>query len=106
MSEYVLRLHKDGRDYFLRWSSVVDAPITPGLPEDAFLTYCTEHRDRLAVSLDFDEAVELAKRPCGTSDTYVPPMDVVDVVEGNRAGAEEEELTLRGVIMKYAREEP
>ena len=84
-------------DYYLEWSSIVDAPIMFGLELEEFkeyyrLKYGTDGMDDLDARL---ERVELN----GTS--YLDNRNVGDAISVNRAGPDESELTEEEIYQAY-----
>ena len=101
MSTYIIKLPCDGIDYYLLWSSIVDAPVTVGMTMDEFMAdykerYGTEGMDGLPARL---ERVEKT----GTSDA-VSRTPVRNWIEGNRAGELESELSFDEIVDAYIRQ--
>jgi len=98
MPHYIIKLDtKDGPRY-LEWSTVVDAPVTYGMPLDAFTKYwrkeygAADRNDRLEARLrDVD-----AKGTDSYSDASVDA-----TIANNRAGAGETRLTKEQIIEYY-----
>lgn len=93
MPRYIVKLTTPAGDRYLEWSTVVDAPVTYGMPLDEFTAY---YRDRYGS--DSDDA--FAARMARVEATGVSARDctVRDVVDYNRAGPNESTLTMKQLI--------
>lgn len=88
-------VHHDGK--FLEWSTVVDAPVTFGMSPSELRAYV---RDRYG-----SEGVEtlddrMARAVAHGTSCRAPAYSFDDIVEGNRAGANETELS-RAELVKF-----
>jgi len=103
MPRYIIKLPCDGQDYFMEWSSVVDAPVTYGMTWDEFQEYYRrEHGEEGMRGLP-----ERMKRvhQSGTSDAVVRD-SVQKWVKYNRAGENEKQLTYEEILDAYVRKRP
>ncbi len=102
MGHFICRFDVDGEARYLEWSTSVDAPITHGMTREAFGEYYREQHGHIAM---FDLEKRLARADAyGTSDLREPPEPLAEFVKGNRAGANETELTLAELIDQYCRD--
>lgn len=78
------------RDMYLEWSSIVDAPVSYGLPLAEFKeTYLNEYGEGAAAELE--QRLERVERT-GTS-MIRPETTAAELIAGNRAGKNERTLT-------------
>lgn len=101
MPRYIVKLPCDGDDYYLEWSSIVDAPVTGGMTLKEFHSYYkeqygTEGLDRLP------ERMERVNES-GTSDT-INRRPVEDWLAYNRAGEGEACISVEEIIELYIRQ--
>lgn len=89
-------------EYYLEWSSIIDAPITFGMSRDEFEVY---HRDEYGAHghRDFNDRMARVEK---TGSSYLLDTTACEVVSGNRAGPDESELTLDEVYQAYCLQEP
>jgi hypothetical protein len=98
MPRYIVKLTHGAQDYYLEWSTVVDAPVTYGMPLEEFREY---YRDEYGRVGEEDLAQRLARvEATGTSCRY-PDSTADSVVEGNRAGPGETCLSKQEIIRRY-----
>ena len=101
MGRNIIKLPCDGADYYLEWSSVVDAPVTDGMLLEEFEAYyCCRYGHS-----SMDGLVERLARvnETGTSD-MVSREDVTTWLVVNRAGDNERRLTVDEIVDKYIRQ--
>lgn len=97
MGNTLIRLERDTTEYFLQWSSIVDAPISYGMSESELREFYLEEYGRNG-SRDLDERIaECRKR--GTSSRMDKTAE--SVIRGNRAGEDETELSVDQIIDCY-----
>lgn len=97
MPRTIIKLRHEGTDYYLEWSSIVDAPVTYGMPFEEFTEYYRERYGGDGLTR-FAERMERV-RATGTSTHYGDSAE--EFVAYNRAGPEESCLTLEGIILGY-----
>lgn len=83
---------------FLEWSSVVDAPVTYGMPRAQFDSYMREEHGRHYFENDHPRLMARAVK-YGTSSRIHPSLE--DLVSFNRAGPKESCLTLDEILSRY-----
>jgi hypothetical protein len=88
-----------GKDYYLEWSSVVDAPVTQGVSLSVFKEYYLKTYGTNSESLLVERLKRVEKQ--GTSCMLGSPIE--ELVSGNRAGVEESEMTIDELIRSYCR---
>jgi hypothetical protein len=102
MPTYIIKLtdEKDNTDYYMEWSTVVDAPITYGLSLEEFKEYYQTQYGTAGMR-DLGYRMERVEEK-GTS--ALPPFDNMDeVLKHNRAGEGETCLDKEGLLERYCR---
>lgn len=102
MPSYILKLRdeKHGRDYYLEWSTIVDAPVTDGMTREEFMEYYKNRYGTAAMEREFGERMARVDAT-GTSSRI--DSSAADVWKHNRAGQEETSLDLEGILDRYCR---
>jgi hypothetical protein len=101
MPRYIMKItdEKENKDYYLLWSSVVDAPVTYGMSLDEFKEfYKGEYGDDGMLGLN--DRLERVEKT-GTSAALYNSTD--SFFEYNRAGENETCLDKEGILDKYCR---
>jgi len=100
MPKFIIKMEKDGEERYLEWSTIVDAPVTYGMPYDEFLEYYrVEHGARSMDDL-LSECGRMERvRKNGTSEHG--SKSVHDTISCNRAGDKESEITYDEIWQKY-----
>lgn len=100
MPRYIMKLtdEKEKKDYYLEWSTIVDAPVTFGMELGEFREYCRHEYGQNGLR-DFDERIARANEK-GIS-AYPPFDDMNSYFRYNRAGGNETTLTKEQIIEKY-----
>lgn len=103
MGTYIVKIPCDGIEYYLEWSSIVDAPVTHGMTIEEF----TEHYKEKYGSDGLSKLDDRLRRvhETGTSDA-VCREPVEEWIKNNRAGDNETELTLDQIVDEYIRRKP
>lgn len=86
MPRFIVRL--EGR--YFEWSTVVDSPITAPMTREEFAAYYREEYGRSAMT-EFEERMVRVEERGVSAFAYESAEDLMD---GNRAGADESEMTL------------
>lgn len=105
MPTFIIKLHdeRDGKDYYMEWSTIVDAPVTYGLPKKEFEEYYgQEYGD--SGSLKLPKRMARVEKT-GTSASS-PNDSLENLISCNRAGDEETSLTKEQLIDKYCINRP
>jgi len=107
MPSYIVKFPCDGVDYYLLWSSVVDAPVTYGMTLAEFeeyyaLQYGISEEWSSPLRIAFDKRMERVEKS-GTSDSICRD-PVEQWIECNRAGENQEQLTFDEIVEKWVRE--
>jgi len=98
MPKFIVKLD----EFYLEWSTIVDAPVSLGMPLSEFKAW---YRGKYGSDGMNDLPGRLARvEKTGTSSHGGPPVD--DLISGNRAGPDEDELTRDELIAAYCRLEP
>ena len=101
MPRYILKLHDDkfGKDYYMEWSTIVDAPVTYGVSLKEFKEYYqAEYGNEGMKELDNRMKRVEAK---GTSSLIDDSGD--DLIMHNRAGEDEVSLTKEELLEVFCR---
>jgi hypothetical protein len=97
---YIIKLEDGEKEYYLEWSTVVDAPVTFGMSKDDFLRhYAHQYGHSRTILSELDRRMERVDET-GTS---ARGMTVDEVLVGNRAGPLEKFLTKKQIIEKFCR---
>lgn len=97
MGRYILKLDTPDGPRYLEWSTVVDAPVTYGMPLDEFKRYYRKAY-RCATDSNLTHRLERVEQ-CGTSSVHHE--NARDVVAHNRAGKNETRLTYEQIVEFY-----
>ncbi len=99
MPTFIVRFDTDRGPRYLEWSTVVDAPVTWGVPLEEYQRYYRHMRGEDGMR-DLSKRIARADGP-----TRCSAMPGVDTLEGlilcNRAGKGETRLTLEQIIAFY-----
>jgi hypothetical protein len=102
MPRYILKIHdeKFNKDYYMEWSTIVDAPVTYGCSLDEFKDYYKiQYGENGMRELD-----DRLKRVEEKGISAHPPFDNIEsLLEYNRAGEDESTLDKEGLLEKYCR---
>jgi hypothetical protein len=96
MPRFIIKLTDKHNDYFLDWSTIVDAPITYGMDEEEFLKYHLEEYGKNE-SQDAPQRIKRAKETGTSSLCYT----LDELIDFNRAGPNETNLTYDELVEKY-----
>ena len=98
MPRYIIKLtDKESKDYYLEYSSVVDAPVTYGMSLQDFKKYYINSYGQHSIH-QLNDRLERVEE-CGTSCRLDKSVD--DTIELNRAGDKETTLTKDQLINKF-----
>ena len=103
MGCYIIKIEHEGKEYFLEWSEITDAPITYGMEYEEFADYYKDEYGRQSFETNFKCRMERVNEK-GTSSMMHESME--QLIENNRAGKNEKHLSLKGIIKKYIIERP
>lgn len=105
MPRYIMKLKDDksGNDYYLEWSTVVDAPVTPGMLLEEFKEYYKEEYGNNGMEILKARLERVEEKGISAH----PPFDVLEeYFESNRAGEKESTLNKKQIIEKYCLNRP
>ena len=89
----------DQKDYYMEWSTIVDAPVTYGMSLEEFKEYYrVEHGESNMPGLQ-ERLDRVAIK--GSSGAYGNYDDVDKLIENNRAGENETCLSKQGILEHY-----
>jgi len=99
MPRYIVKIPHKGQDYYMDWSTIVDAPVTHGMPLEEYKIYYRDEYGRQAFEgFEFEQRMKRVEEK-GTSSMMHE--NVEDLVSYNRAGDKEACLDLQGIIQRY-----
>lgn len=102
MPKYIIKLkdEKNNKDYYMEWSTIVDAPLTYGCSIEDFKRY---YKNKYGVSglSDLDARLERVEKT-GTSG-YSPFDDLDNLLSCNRAGENETTIDIETILERYCR---
>lgn len=103
MPKAIIKLHDaaTGKEYYLEWSTVVDAPVTYGMSLDEFKGYYREEYGNDGMK-HLDERLARVEASRCSSHLY----SLADLIDMNRAGPDEANATLGQIIEHYCRNPP
>jgi hypothetical protein len=101
MPKYIIKLHDEklSRDWYLEWSTIVDAPVTYGMSMEEF-------RDHYQQTYGTDGMRELPERMKRVEEKGTSAQSygsVKSTIAINRAGENESNLDEEGILEKYCR---
>lgn len=102
MPRYIVKLTDAGRDYYLEWSTIVDAPVTSGMSLKEFRSHYQQEYGREGIR-GLDERMNRVEST-GTSSHHHDSAE--DTISCNRAGDGETRLTMEQIIDHYCRGNP
>lgn len=98
MPRYIVKLidPADNSEWFMEWSTVVDAPVTWGLTRDEFT-------ERYRLTYGASAMAEFADRMARVDTTGTSALDTTldEIIAGNRAGDNEKELSYADIVARY-----
>lgn len=98
MGRYIVRLG----EYYLEWSTVVDAPITFGMKIDEFKKYYLAEYGHSGMT----ELPQRLKRADAYGTSSHERVTAASLIEINRAGPDEDELTQDEIYTVYCLQQP
>lgn len=98
MGRFICKIPYEGEDYYLIWSSIVDAPVTFGMKLEEFTDFMREEEGQRYMKTEHSHRMERVDR-FGTS--IYRGESVEDLIILNRCGPQEQCLTLEDIIKKY-----
>ena len=99
MGRFIVKLD----DYYLEWSTIVDAPITYGMKLKEFKEFYKDEYGNRGME-ELPKRLERVENQ-GVS-AYHPYNNLENLITGNRAGDNEEELTKQEIIKGYCIDRP
>lgn len=100
MPRFIIKLSDEitGKDYYIEWSTVVDAPVTYGVSLEDFKEYYKNEYGNNGMK-GFDSLIEETNKS-GTSSPYYNLQSLLDY---NRAGENDKTLDKESILEKYCR---
>lgn len=98
MPTYIMKFQRDGLEpRYLEWSTIVDSPVTDGLPLEDFKLYYEREYGREGMRRLGERLKRVEEK--GVSSFYDPSID--DVLLHNRAGPNSTELSYDEIYDAY-----
>ena len=97
MGRYIIKLG----NYYLEWSSIVDAPVGFGMTLDEFTAHYREHYGTDSMD-DLARRLERVERTGTSAHNYV----LADIITANRAGPKECSLRQQEIYEAYCLRQP
>ena len=98
MGRSIIKLSKDDRDFYMEYSSVVDAPVTYGMNLDQFTKYYASRYGTAAMEFEFPDRMGRVEEKGTSSFMYA---SVREEISFNRAGPNESCITMDQFIELY-----
>jgi len=102
MGQFILKIkdEKTNRDYYLEWSTVVDAPVSYGFELEAFREYYRGEYGESAMRELPPRLERVEKYGCSVMDSS----DTAEsLLKSNRAGEKGRRLTKEQILSRYCR---
>ena len=101
MALYIMKLTdpKDNKEYYLEWSSVVDAPVTYGADINTFKQYYERQYGKAGMQKLKERLRRVEKQ--GTSCAFGSTLD--EMIACNRAGTNECKISKEDILNEYCR---
>lgn len=96
MPRYIMKLEKGNRSYYMEWSTIVDAPVTRGMPLGQFAEYYRERYGSYG-SRNLQSRIDRANR-YGCSSVFDSRESLI---EANHAGDGGKKLTKEQIIEQF-----
>lgn len=102
MSRFLIKLNDGKKDYYLEWSTIVDAPVTYGLSLEELKAYIKDEYGNEGMR----ELDQRLKRVEEHNHSLYTNESLETVIDFNRAGPKEGRLTIKGIIRSYCQNRP
>lgn len=99
MPKYICKFQDKDQDYYLEWSTIVDAPVTFGVSLDEFKNYYRQQYGNQGMAELQGRLKRVEEK--GTSTLEGGSLD--ELIRGNRAGRNEQTYTKEQIIEWYCR---
>lgn len=101
MPRYIVKLKddQDGKEYYMEWSTIVDAPVTYGSDLQTFKEY---YEKEYGIS-SLGELEQRLKRVEQKGTSSMMDGSAEEVIEFNRAGENEAHLDKGGILNEFCR---
>jgi hypothetical protein len=101
MGKFIIKIADDNQNnYYLEWSTIVDAPTTYGMPLDEFKEY---YLNVYGINAAEELNERLSRVESNGVSGHHPYDDLNDLLSHNRAGENETHLDKEGLLEKYCR---
>ena len=101
MGMFIIKINdeRDNKDYYLEWSTIIDAPVTYGFDLESFKEYYKEEYGNNGME-NLNKRLKRVEKK-GTSSLTHSSVDVY--FNNNRAGNKEKTLSKEEILDKYCR---
>jgi hypothetical protein len=102
MGRCIVKFQDQGKDYYMEWTTICDAPATYGMSLEEFTQYYGEWYGKQGLA---ELPERLARIGDGEGTGFHGERDIQSILCVNRAGKNETKLTREQVIAMYCRRE-
>lgn len=102
MPRYIIKLTGKEGDFYMEWSTIVDAPVTYGMSLEAFKEHIKEEYGNQGLG-ELPRRLERVEQYGSSS---IARESAADIVRQNRAGPNERSLRLHEVYLAYCLRTP
>jgi len=106
MSDYILKLSGNGRDFYLMWSTIVDAPASHGMPLDEFRAFYKKRYELPGITILDEKAFEERLKRVEQTGCSAEYETLDGVLSTNHAGDNKAKLSKAKLFKKYCLEAP
>lgn len=99
MPRFIVKLPDGDQDYYLEWSTIVDAPITYGLSLEEFKEYYVEEYGKSSED-KLNERLTRVEEKGVSAFNY---KDADELIEFNKAGEDGADISKEEIIERYCR---
>ena len=95
MGRVLCKIPHEGKDYYLVWSTIVDAFITYGMSLEEFTEWMREEEGRRYMEMDHNRRMEKVEM-FGTSSAFNKSPE--ELISLNHCGPKQQRITMEGII--------
>lgn len=99
MGNLIIKLHGEGKDFYLDWSTVIDAPISNGMSLEEFKEYYKQLYGEEKVTQLSERLKRVEETGCSARYTTLD-----HILSCNRAGENERRISKKEILRKYCLE--
>ena len=101
MGKSIIKLSGEGRDFYLEWSTIVDAPVTYGMSLEEFEEYYKEEYGNKGINQLPARLERVERTGCSAFNTTLDSL-----LACNKAGDNEVKISKEEIYRKYCLERP